>query len=139
MAKKLIRLTESDLHRIVKESVQKILKESGYSNTDGKSYIGPRGEFNSAAYSYDTALDDAESIEDWDRMMKDRKDEIDTAADNALDLHPGVEKRGYDGKPRGGLGASKYVNPETYMVDDPLKDLEDSAEFGRRRYGFPVG
>ena len=27
MAKKLIRLTESDLHRIVKESVRKILKE----------------------------------------------------------------------------------------------------------------
>ena len=28
MNKKLIRLTESDLHRIVKESVKKILKES---------------------------------------------------------------------------------------------------------------
>ena len=28
MSKKLIRLTESDLHRIVKESVKKILKES---------------------------------------------------------------------------------------------------------------
>ena len=27
MAKKLIRLTESDLHRIVKESIQRILKE----------------------------------------------------------------------------------------------------------------
>jgi hypothetical protein len=29
MAKKLIRLTENDLHRIVKESVQKILNEIG--------------------------------------------------------------------------------------------------------------
>ena len=29
MAKKLIRLTESDLHRIVKESVHRILKEDG--------------------------------------------------------------------------------------------------------------
>jgi hypothetical protein len=28
MAKKLIRLTESDLHRIVKESVKKVLKEA---------------------------------------------------------------------------------------------------------------
>jgi len=139
MAKNIIRLTESDLHRIVKESVQKILKESGYSNTDGKSYIGPRGDFDSAAYAYDSALDDAESIEDWDRMMKNRKDKIDTAAGNALNLHPGVERKGYGGKPRGSLGASKYVSPETFMVDDPLKDLEDSAEYGRKRYGFPVG
>ena len=30
MAKKLIRLTESDLHRIVKESVKRILKEESY-------------------------------------------------------------------------------------------------------------
>ena len=30
MNKKLIRLTESDLHRIVKQSVNKILKESSY-------------------------------------------------------------------------------------------------------------
>ena len=30
MNKKLIRLTESDLHRIVRESVNKILKEDGY-------------------------------------------------------------------------------------------------------------
>jgi len=30
MAKKLIRLTESDLHRIVKESVRKVLKEGFY-------------------------------------------------------------------------------------------------------------
>ena len=30
MNKKLIRLTESDLHKIVKESVEKILRESGY-------------------------------------------------------------------------------------------------------------
>ena len=32
MNKKLIRLTESDLHRIVKESVKKILKEGDYHN-----------------------------------------------------------------------------------------------------------
>jgi hypothetical protein len=30
--KKIIRLTESDLHRIVKESVNKILKEANWSN-----------------------------------------------------------------------------------------------------------
>ena len=41
MNRKLIRLTESDLHRIVKESVNRILKESdyvssGYADKDGR-------------------------------------------------------------------------------------------------------
>ena len=31
MAKKLVRLTESDLHKIIKESVKKVLKEDSYS------------------------------------------------------------------------------------------------------------
>ena len=35
MTKKIIRLTESDLHRIVKESVQKILRESIYDPYEG--------------------------------------------------------------------------------------------------------
>lgn len=39
MAKKVIRLTESDLHRIVNESIQKILKE--YGNTpEGQKKLG---------------------------------------------------------------------------------------------------
>jgi hypothetical protein len=34
MNKKLIRLTESDLHRIVKESVKKVIKEGNYIGFD---------------------------------------------------------------------------------------------------------
>jgi len=45
---KIIRLTESDLHRIVKESVNRILKEkddyvsSGYGDKDGEIYHNPK-------------------------------------------------------------------------------------------------
>ena len=38
--KKLIRLTEQDLHRIVKESVGMILKEAGYDIDDDRYYGG---------------------------------------------------------------------------------------------------
>lgn len=38
MNKKLIRLTESDLHKIVKESVKRILKESVFSNNEEYEY-----------------------------------------------------------------------------------------------------
>lgn len=36
MNKKLIRLTESDLHRIVKESVNRVLNESYYNSSDSR-------------------------------------------------------------------------------------------------------
>lgn len=47
MSKRIIRLTESDLHRIVKESVNRILKESdyvssGYADKDGEIYRNPK-------------------------------------------------------------------------------------------------
>lgn len=32
MAKKIIRLTENDLHRLIKESVKKVLREANWSN-----------------------------------------------------------------------------------------------------------
>lgn len=47
MSKRIIRLTESDLHRIVKESVNRILKESnyvssGYADKDGRIFRNPQ-------------------------------------------------------------------------------------------------
>jgi hypothetical protein len=39
--KKIIRLTESDLHKIVKESVNKILKEANWSNAYDDDFMGP--------------------------------------------------------------------------------------------------
>ena len=38
MNKKLIRLTESDLHRIVKESVNKVLREAQLNELDPRTY-----------------------------------------------------------------------------------------------------
>jgi hypothetical protein len=35
MAKKIIRLTENDLHKLIKESVEKILKEERYGDFGG--------------------------------------------------------------------------------------------------------
>jgi hypothetical protein len=32
MAKKIIKITENDLHRLIKESVEKVLKEANWSN-----------------------------------------------------------------------------------------------------------
>lgn len=52
MTKKLIRLTESDLHRIVKQSVNKILKEDKYWN--------PEYEFDREIYDRDS--DDGERL-----------------------------------------------------------------------------
>lgn len=40
MAKKLVRLTESDLHRIIKESVNRILKESHVPSYEEPVFIG---------------------------------------------------------------------------------------------------
>ena len=39
--KKIIRLTESDLHRIIKESVKKIIKEANWSNAYDDDFMGP--------------------------------------------------------------------------------------------------
>jgi len=39
--KKIIRLTESDLHRIIKESVKRILREEDFGSMDGGGDIGP--------------------------------------------------------------------------------------------------
>ena len=123
--KKIIKLTESDLHRIVKEAVKRILKEEDYRT--------PTGGFDVYAYKYDKALKDANSLEDWDKMMADRKELSDITANNVLNYHP---ERSYK---YGGLGASKYVNPELYVKnhDNILDSLEADAEYGKKQYGFP--
>lgn len=125
MSKKIIRLTESDLHRIVKESVNRILKEEEYRT--------PTGGIDAYAYDYDQALKKANSLEDWDSMMANRKKYSDVSYNNAILNHP-QRNQSY-----GGLGASKYVNPEFYCRNDDniLDSLESDAEFGKKYYGFP--
>jgi hypothetical protein len=125
--KKVIRLTESDLSRIVKESVKRILREGKYDL--------PTGGFNSSAYSYDQALETASSLEDWDNMMAVRKKFNDVSADNAQYYHP---QRDCKWNP-GGVGGHKYVRPDDYGKenDNILHDIEDTADFARKKHGFP--
>ena len=69
MNKKLIRLTESDLHRIVKESANKILKEYFNPNNDGTFKDmddGSKYEVNGTYYD-----DDMEAIKKREKVMMD--------------------------------------------------------------------
>jgi len=56
MAKQIIRLTESDLHRLVKESVKRILRECG--DVDGmiEDGIDEEGESGIGDFTYDVPM-----------------------------------------------------------------------------------
>ena len=78
MANKLIRLTESDLHRIVEESVNKVLNEIDYSSM-------PTGDFTERNNWWKTQVDNdfpnhgIENSKDWqqqyDRLEADKKNQ----------------------------------------------------------------
>lgn len=127
--KKIISLTEGDLHRIVKESVRRILREDKY-------YIMPNGGLDLRAFEYDQALKNAKSLEDWDKMMKQREKNSDWEADNGLNYHPQCISKWRPGS----IAASKYVNPEIYgsTKDDVLNDIERNVDYGISQYGFPM-
>jgi len=61
--KKIIRLTESDLHKIVKNSVKRILKESQLNELDPRTYASyaqkrkAQGQYDKARKGYDAAID----------------------------------------------------------------------------------
>ena len=126
--KRKIRLTESELHRIIKESVKRIIKES-------EDYLLPNGNFDSYAYDYDKALETANSEEEWDEMMRKRKEYNDMIAHTSQDLHPQVKHRTY-----GSLGSSQYVNPQKFGINpDNIDDeLEKGVKRGKYIQGFPI-
>jgi hypothetical protein len=124
--KKVIRLTEGDLHRIIKESVKRVLREQDYTT--------PAGGFDSRAYEYDEALKNANSLEDWDRMMADRDKYVNMRRDSAVGCHPANKQYG-----NGSLGAYKYTHSSPEKSDDEvLKDLENDANTERKLYGYPL-
>ena len=57
--KRIIRLTESDLHRIVKESVNKILRESGHEGWE-EEYWNPNHP------DYNDGTDESDEPDDFD-------------------------------------------------------------------------
>ena len=95
MNKKLIRLTESDLHRIVKESVNKILKESKITpnleqsmdmyKDDPKRYMHTLSAFQ---MRYETILHDAEKmgLDDIAEIAQHRLNQLSNEVVNARNL-----------------------------------------------------
>ena len=132
--KKIVRLTESDLHNIIKESVKRILREEYHTYDD---YVMPNGGWDSHAYRYDDALDNAESLEDWDERMRRRKDIVDTSAGSSQTNHPQYNEKPFGGK---SIGASIYVTPEVFGLkkDEVEDELTHRADVGKRNYGFPI-
>ena len=78
MPKKLIRLTESDLHRIVKESVQRILRENRVNEI----------------LNFYPSKDHTDNIEDYDKIDKYERDRLHDEGEFAQDqLHPQRDSR----------------------------------------------
>ena len=82
MNKKLIRLTESDIHRIVKESVNRILKEA-YSDIYGDGF-----GINYPKNMYDNAYFFSNTPEEFDERMKERQEYLNGKNRLALNNHP---------------------------------------------------
>ena len=124
--KKIVRLTESDLHKIIKESVKRILREGKYDT--------PNGGIDSYAFDYDDAIENAESLDDWDKRMALRSGYMDARGYAAQQHHP--QRDNYT---PGSTGAHMYANPSMYNIndDDVLNNLERTADFGRKESGFP--
>jgi hypothetical protein len=121
--KKIVRLTESDLHRIVKESVKRILREGKYDLDTGG--------YDLHASLTDGAFDDSETLEDFDEKMKERDYFDKIGASNGFYNHP---QSGHS------VGAHKYVHPEDFyncQEDDVLNQLEINADNSRKAHGFP--
>ena len=82
MNKKLIRLTESDLRRIVKESVNRILKEA-YSDIYGDG-LG----INYSKSMYDNAYLLSNTPEEFNERMKERQKYLNSKNNLGLNNHP---------------------------------------------------
>ena len=142
MKKTIIRLTESDLHKIIRESVKRVLRESNS--------LSLNGPFDFYAFDYDKALK-APDLETYDKIMADRKKFADMGAENAQNYHnqavqhrftydndAGELKKIYDPRRTSSVGAYKYVHPEEfgYDGDEILDSFENSVEHSKNRSGF---
>lgn len=70
MKKKLVRLTESDLHKIIKESVKKVIRESNWGRMDGSN---PMNSFNNED-SFDDEMEmNPEGLFKWSIYIFDKE------------------------------------------------------------------
>jgi len=108
MNKKLIKLTEGDLHRIVKESVQKILKEAAYQgNYPGMDNGYGRFEMNHPEGKYSLYFDKAQrDAENYNAQQQGRTPK----------LFAGWSKRVNDGK--GNWNDAEFNMDDMHMYND---------------------
>ena len=106
MNKKLIRLTESDIHRIVKESVNRILKEA-YSDIygDGTGIDYPKS-------MYDNAYLFSNTPEEFDERMKERQIYLNRKNHLALNNHP--QATPFRGLDKNDLSSGKSMDAALY-------------------------
>ena len=97
MNKKLIRLTESDLHRIVKESVNKILTEVLDTTDSIKSFYNNKGEKLNSPKSKIKGILNPKWKERKKRQMNTIRDKYDDI--NLIDRHLGNMDNGYYHRP----------------------------------------
>ena len=139
MAKKVVRLTETDLHKIIKESVKKILKEtrldydednfSGkYSLTNDDDYIDLDGSLDDP-YNEPNSFDD----EDWIDGDKDMENNYSWELFNQKSIAPGVG--GYYNVNK--LGVKKDID-DAHMMRNRQKNWTEKelqrAEKQKQRY-----
>ena len=106
MNKKLIRLTESDIHRIVKESVSRILKEA-YSDIygDGLGIDYPKNMYDNAYFLSNTP-------EEFDERMKERQIYLNRKNHLALNNHP--QATPFRGLDKNDLSSGKSMDAALY-------------------------
>ena len=119
MNKKLIRLTESDLHRIVKESVNRILNEENFGGIPNM--VGNHRTSKSFGCN---------SADRRKRMMQKRimqkYNRFNDGSDNPYS-DEGRYYRHLETEPQG-IGESKYYNPRTYERDESKEFTHDEIK-----------
>ena len=141
MAKKVIRLTEGDLHRIIKESVEQIIENAENEGLFGTRLFGNDEKYGEKWYNPNTWMSDGEKMEhdrmekklkairaqrkEWDREREERNatERRNKETDNLR--NKGVNLREPDYRPRNADGTLRvdfagHVRP--YRQDDAAYD-----------------
>ena len=139
MKKQLVRLTESDLHNIIKESVKKILKEWEFSpeQLDDKAYMNDFYAQKDKMFQDDWEMRNRRlrqkypgKSDEWYEAM------IDTFYENKMNSKKSINETDCAGVMQTGAGnAPKGTNPEAGQYTVPLGADKETAD---RTPGFSV-
>ena len=130
---------ESRIRGIVRESVKRVLRESNVSSHEYNTLPLKDGGWDSYAFDYDSALDNAKSIEDWDDMMRHRDEISKISAENAQDFHPQATTlaKGWK-KLDGGEVKPEHLKSMRSLNVKHMSDsrLELDSQWSKSNYGF---